>query len=180
MQSTDDLKLFALFYVNEHENLSTSEKKYFYNFIEKVNEQQIKNLLITGKPVENLKEIEAYYGGMPMGDLWKAVGKSQGFTAGFNAGMVKTLAVSAFLAFVATVAAKAYQRFLSKAAIKCKDLKGIEKTNCMAKVKKMAQQAKINELQKGLALCSKSKKPGTCSDKMKHKIAVEKAKMGEL
>ncbi len=180
MTSINNLKLFTFFYINEQDKLTISEKKYLYNFVEKANEQQIKNLLLTGNIVENLEEIEFRYGGMPMNDLWKALAQSKGYSAGLTSGVGKGLAVSALVALSVAVAAKTYKRFFSKEARACQGLKGVEKTNCMIKAKKLAQQAKIKELEKGLALCTKSKKPGTCSDKIKHKIAIEKAKLGDL
>lgn len=188
MINIKDLKLFTLFYIDEHDRLTKEEKKYLYNFTESATKEQIIHLLMTGKPVKkpSIKEVEYIASWSEVSrtiafgaDSWER-GIAHGTRIGVQTGTHRGLAAAALVAAVLVIATKAYKRFMSKAAKACKTLKGIEKTNCMSKFKQQAQKAKIGELQKGLSFCAKTKKPGACADKLKRKISIEKAKLGQL
>lgn len=56
----NDLKVFSLFYVNDHENLTKDNKLYFVNFIKEADEFELMNLLVTGK-AKKINEDEAIY-----------------------------------------------------------------------------------------------------------------------
>jgi len=67
--------------------------------------------------------------------------------------------------------AYAYNRFLSKAAKKCSDYAGNEKTECMKRVRAGASDAEMNELKRSMALCNMSSDPMTCKKRLKDRIS---------
>jgi len=177
----NDLRLFALFYVDEHENFTKKECSVLYKFIKEATLDEVANLLATGNMEKNISESARTA-------AWSAVAKThlgtdpikRVYQAGQGTGISQGLAAAAVIALASTLAFKAYQRFLSKAAKACKGKSGDEKTNCMNKFKQQAQKAKIDSLQKSLQSCSKSKDPSACKIKMTKKINKEKAKLGTL
>jgi len=57
--NSDDLKLFALFYIKEQEDLSDKDKIDLMNFIENANDEEVTFLLATGyKPGETVHKIK--------------------------------------------------------------------------------------------------------------------------
>lgn len=74
-------------------------------------------------------------------------------------------ALAALLGFIAY---KVYQNYLSKAAQSCKD--NPNKAECIENFKKKAKLIQIQQLQKGLAQCAKSKDPDKCRQSIVNKI----------
>lgn len=81
--------------------------------------------------------------------------------------VAKTITAAALLAAGAFV----YNRFLSKAAKKCSDYVGDDKSECMKRVRSGASDAEMNELKKSMALCNMSSDPMTCKKRLKDRIA---------
>ncbi len=179
-----DIKAFTTFYINEHDRLTEDDKDILYTFVDNANIDQLKNLLVTGKmtthPLTEFRVAPLHVGipAQTKGVFQAMSGKD--YSIGMIDGVTTGITAVALVALASAVAYKIYKRFLSKAAKACNNKGGMEKTNCMAKFKKQATQAKIGVLQKGLSKCSKSKDPALCKNKLKVKISKEKAKMGEL
>jgi len=178
----NDLKLFSMFYTNEHESLTKQQKLQIIDFIKEANEDQVYNLLITGK-ITSVKEAEKIDPEMVKilkeSSVWSSVGgisdysgatPGQAFHQGVGQGAGAAFATSAIVAGAAVLAVKLYKRFLSKAAKACNRKTGTEKTLCMNIYKKKALQAKATAFQQAKSKCSKSKNPTKCKASLDRKI----------
>jgi hypothetical protein len=109
-------------------------------------------------------------------DAAKQVGKGAKALATSPGG--KAVAAVAVAAAAAAAGIKAYQRFFSQAAKACKG--AADRSACLSKYRKTAQQAKINALQKGMAQCSSAKNPDKCKGRIQAKVQKAKAQMAKL
>jgi hypothetical protein len=178
----DDLKYFALTYINLQDNLTEQEKNKLAKFVVESTEDQIKFLLskgcMTNKKSE-LNEVE----GINVGGLKGAtfLGSDSGFlniTLGPNA-LTALAAVGGITAaaLLITAAAKVYNRFISVAGRKCQDYKGgISRELCLVTVKTEAVKKQMEQLSKVKSACSKSKDPKKCSSKIESRLAKLKLK----
>jgi len=107
-------------------------------------------------------------------------GYKAGKTAGQKLGLVHGLATAAVAALIITVSYRFYKRFLSKAARACKGKKFAEKTSCMNKYRRGAMKGQMLQLQNGVKICSKTKNPAKCKNKIVKKIKGLKVKLGTL
>lgn len=71
-------------------------------------------------------------------------------------------------ALIGYIAYKVYQNYLSKAAQVCKDME--DKSECMMNYKKKAKLLRIQQLQKNMTQCVKSKDPDKCRKSLSDKI----------
>jgi len=85
---------------------------------------------------------------------------------------------TAFAALLAYVAFKVYQSYLSKASISCKD--SPDKQTCMINYKKKAKLLQIQQLQKGISQCVKTKNPDKCRVSIQNKINGLRSKIGKV
>jgi len=85
---------------------------------------------------------------------------------------------TAFASLLAYVAFKVYQSYLSKAAISCKD--SPDKQTCMMNYKKKAKLLQIQQLQKGISQCIKTKNPDKCRISIQNKINNLRSKIGKV
>jgi len=183
--NTKDLKIFAMYYVMEHDDLLKEEKLGLIEFIKEASEDQVKFLLITGEVMPKLvqEDIDALKEAPLGGQAWKAFGSTSMFKdpvkATYKAGQTSGATHAVVVAAALFAGAKAYKRFLSKAARACKEKGGVDKTRCMQKFKLDAKKAKIAAMQKGMSACSKTKDPSKCKAKLQGKIAKEKASLGQ-
>jgi len=92
---------------------------------------------------------------------------------------VRTAKVVTVVALLAA-GAYAYNRFLTKAARKCSDYAGSDKTECMKRVRAGASDAEMNELKKSMALCSMSSDPMTCKKRLKDRITKVSEQLEQL
>jgi len=182
-----EIKLFAGYYVAEHDNLTTDEKVKLIDWVKNANTEQIKYLLLTGKVKDNLVQEDLDYLKEGIGtQAWQAFGMSSGdpvkgiYTMGMSHGFKLGMAGTALAALAAMMAAKAYKSFLSKAAKACKGKSGVTKKACMEKFRLEGMKSKVRILQKSLSMCTKTKNPAACKSKIQMKIAREKAKLGQL
>lgn len=75
-------------------------------------------------------------------------------------------------ASIANMAFKAYKVYFSKAARRCKDLPGQEKSLCMIQAKIIGKNAELAKLRGGMSKCNKVKKgPEKCLLKLKTKLS---------
>ena len=176
MKSMLEMKIFAVYYINEQDNLTKQDKKILLDFVKKADKNQVLNLLQTGKMLheanwaseipERAKGIFDFQKTTP--DLARLTGNVEG------------IAIAAIIASILSAAYIVYKRYLSKAAKACKSLKGIERKECLVKFERNAIQAKIASIAKGLPLCAKSKDPAKCKAKLQSKINAEKQKLGNI
>jgi len=190
-----DIKLFAGYYVYFQENLSNKDKITFFNFIKEATDNQVECLLLTGKMISEERVLEFYSkdlttvidalphqtSGDVINSLARVLNKhtAQGVAKGQIQGAVVTGGI-VIAALAATLAAKLYKSYFSKAARACKGKKGVEKQKCMRNAKMAATKEKIIALAKAQGVCSKSKQPEKCVAKLKLKIAKEKIKMKKI
>jgi len=175
------LKIFALNYVKEHDNLTKEQKLGVAEFIMEASDEQVKFLLTTGEVKDKLTEED--------NKLLKKRINEGGFDNiiatiidNLLVSPVETsgvlISVSALIAAVGVASMKVYQIILSKAARTCKGKSGNEKISCFNKFKRDAQTAKIKALQLAISKCSKTKNPSSCKNKLQSKINKEKSKIG--
>lgn len=164
----DELKYFALTYIDLQDNLTIKEKNTLAEFVVEANEDQVSHLLVEGEMLE-----------AGFGAGWEK-GYSAGEDVGLKMGATGGVAAAGVAALVITLAFKTYKRFLSKAARACKQFAFDAKTSCMNKYKRDALKAQVGELTKGKAKCSKSNNPTKCAEKINKKIHNVKAKLGAL
>lgn len=170
--NVDDLKMFTFFYINEHSRLTKEEKTILFDFAKDATPKQLECLLNTGRmvDVENLSE-DHTSGGLIYTSSTST--PQQVWNTSWQ-GMAAAAAVALALA----AGYKIYRDYLSKAARACKGKKGDDLVNCRSEFKKKAQRAKVAALQKSMSKCAKTKDPNACKNKLRAKIAQEKAKMG--
>jgi len=173
-----DIKLFALYYINEHKNLSYDEKIMLANYVKESNIDNLSYLLATGEMINEDFSPTNFRISPELQDKWE---KAAAFKDAFSKGQMAGMTAAVIAAAVAALSYKAYKSYLSKAARACSGKKGAEKTSCMQKFKVQATKEKIKVLQNGMASkCSKSKDPNACKKNIQKKINKEKAKLGEL
>ena len=173
--NTTDLKIFAMYYVMEHDNLLKEEKIAVMEFIKDNSEDHVKHLLLTGEVKYELVKEDLDFIKEGITDNWPNVVSAR------NYGRVHGALAAVLVAAAAFAAAKAYKRYFTKAGKTCAGKKGIEKKKCIMQVKQKAQQEKLKQLQSALSSgCPKSKDPASCKQKLQSKISKEKAKMGML
>ena len=90
------------------------------------------------------------------------------------------LAAAAVVTLVGYAGYKTYKKVFSKSTKACASSKGAEKKACLKKFKADALKARMTQLQKGMAVCSKSKDPNTCKAKIKKEMDKLKAKSKKL
>jgi len=188
------LKLFSGHYVNESDNLTSSEKLHLIGFIREADKNEVLSLLVTGRVddvlteqenlnetelfIENLLEIpkltkpvykvpkgHARYG--PMGTSVPSYVKTGPTGAGKATAAVAAAAVAAA---IITAGVLAYKRFFSKAAKACKGKSGGERKTCLQTFKNNAVIAQMSVLKSGLGKCAKTKNPTKCKLKVQNKI----------
>jgi len=94
-----------------------------------------------------------------------------------GAGAVGATVLSGMLLYGAY---KTFQRFYSKAAKACAGKSGSDKSACMREYKMSALKAQMNDLQKALAACGKSKNPKKCSKTVSAKIMKIRKQIAKL
>lgn len=75
---------------------------------------------------------------------------------------------------------KIYKKYLNKAARFCKNKKGKELTNCVNKFKIDGLEKEVHLLKNREKLCSQTKNPKECSDKVKNRIYKRLKKISTL
>lgn len=93
-----------------------------------------------------------------------------GTSKGGGDGNLKMMLITGVVILVASVSFMLYRRYMSKAAKACSKLKGNNKTRCMELARKEANKIKVLTLQKNKKLCSNTKNPKKCIDKLNKKI----------
>ena len=187
--NTIDLKIFTMFYINEHDNLTKKEKLELMLFVREASKEQVGYLLITGEVQNKLTEshLRTLNEGIT-GTAWRALGVTpiskdpvtSIYTFGMSHGFKLGMGAAALAALAGVIGYKVYQAYLSKAARACKGKSGPAKTDCMVKFKKAGVMKRIEAMKKVEANCSKTKDPEKCKFKIARQIAKAKAKMGEL
>jgi hypothetical protein len=174
MMSMLEIKIFAVYYINEQENLTKVDKKILVDFVKNANKNQVLKLLQTGTMLH-----EANWAA-EIPERAKGLFDFEKTTTDLarQSGSVEGMAIAAVIAGILSTAYLVYKRYLSKAAKACKDYKGVQRKECIAKFERMAIQAKITSISKGLSACAKSKDPAKCKAKLQSKIAAEKQKLG--
>lgn len=163
-----DLKLFTLFYINEHDKLTKVEKLKLMDFSSEASKTELLNLLISGninskhivtkEEEEQISEIVGFL-------MWPLVSYMS-----YGAGLKDGMGAIALVSIASAVSYKIYKQYLTKAAKACKDKKGLAKEECMTKFKREGLKKQLNILQKGLVDCKNTKDPKLCQEKMKKKI----------
>ena len=164
----DNLKYFALTYIDLQENLSIADKNTLAKFVVEANENQVEHLLVEGKMVE-----------ANFGVGWER-GYSTGQDVGLKMGATGGVAAAGVAALVITASYTIYKRFLSKAARGCSKFGGQAKTSCMIKYKRDALKAQIAKLNGGKAKCANTKDRAKCVQKLDKKVQSVRAKLGTL
>jgi hypothetical protein len=164
----DDLKYFALTYIDLQDNLTIQEKNELAKFVVGANEDQVAYLLCEGEMVEKFDP-----------NSWQQ-GQDYGQDVGLKMGATGGIAAAGVAAIVITTAFKAYKRFLSKAARGCSKFAGQAKTSCMIKYKRDALKAQIAKLNGGKAKCANTKDRANCVQKLDKKVQSVRAKLGTL
>ena len=166
----NDLKEFAIFYVNEHDRLSKEEKQLFYNFIKEASDDQVTYLLTTGKMKNTLTESDR--------NLVSEFGIEKGWTGPvFDFGQLPlgaaAVGASVVAALIARSAYRLYKDKLSKIGKQCSHFKhgSKERNECELKAKNKAKEIEIAALKKLSNMCVKSKNPSECKEKIMKKIA---------
>ena len=187
----NDLKEFAIFYVNEHDRLSKEEKQLFYNFIEEASNDQVTYLLTTGKMKNKLTEndliiIKEAYGvgggvGPFAGAFTSLFGTDQVTLIGpSGSGIVAGLVAAAL---IARGAYKLYKNKINKYGRQCKHLVhgSPERKKCERDAKSKALNDKIQAYKTSISkLCPKSKDPEKCKASIMKKISKETGKLKVL
>jgi len=175
-----DLKIFALEYVQLHDDLLKEEKLAIGNFIMEASDKQVEFMLLTGKVKDKLtkEDINLINKNKSILELW--VFSNDEIKAVLAAGAILGAGATVFATAISKLAHKAYKRFLSQAARKCKGKAGNEKTSCMKNAREEALRGKIKMYQQGISKCSKTKSPSDCKAKLVFKINKTKAQLGEL
>lgn len=171
---TTDLKLFAGFYIMEHDELPNEDKLRLLEYVQESDRDQVLSLLSTGmmdvgepvsEVVDIITQVTELCEGLPPVEHGALIG----------AGAIVVAAA------ILSASSKLYKRHLSKAARSCRDYGSVKKTACMNKFKIDAIKGQIGFLKKSKSrVCAKSKKPAKCNAKVDRKIAKLKAKLGEV
>lgn len=85
-------------------------------------------------------------------------------------GTKKIVAGGALALLVISLAFLVYRRFMSKAAKACKKFKGEERKECIKKYREKAKQLKVQTLMQNRKVCSKTKNPQKCVEKINKKL----------
>lgn len=160
----DDLKYFALTYIDLQDNLTIQEKNELAKFVTEASENQVVHLLCEGEMIQEV-DPASYYAGKEAGLKWGASGG---------------VAAAGVAAVVITASYQIYKRFLSKAARGCNKFTGQAKTSCMIKYKRDALKAQIAKLNGGKVKCSNTKDRAGCVQKLDKKVQSLRAKLGTL
>jgi len=181
MTGNTNLKVLALYYVLEHENLTKENKLGLGNFITEANDNEVIHLLISGEAKRNVttEEVDQLLEFMGESGYSFAQKVELFLSKGLIPDSFKPWAILGIAAIAAAAGMIAYRKKFSAASKSCANRKGPEKKACMNKFKIDAQKAKIMVMQKGLAACSKTKNPAKCKGKLQVRIAKEKAKLGQ-
>jgi hypothetical protein len=185
---SNDLKLFALFYIKEHDDLSDKDKIKFMNFVEGANDDEILSLLYTGQmPGDEIYRIREADGEAFRIEESSAVALA---TAGISARSLYktsksdtpkeekpwgattiTLGASAASSLALALAHKINKKTMKQLSGKCEKEKGMAKKACHNKIKKDSIRAEKVALNSMKIKCRKTKNPETCIKNIDKRIA---------
>jgi hypothetical protein len=152
---SNDLKLFALYYIKEHE-ISDKDKLKLMGFVENANDEEILFLLATGQmPSESnfvVKEIDGQAYRLEKVDF-ETISKTMANFQAFN---------PAITAMALSISMKVGKEQMKKLASKCENEKGAAKTTCHKMIRRDAIRAEIRALSSMKTKCHKAKSSETC------------------
>ncbi len=173
------LKIFALEYIKEQDNLTKDDKLQLAYFVRDSNDSQVESLLLGGTMLSE-EEANKFLGEAidpsMLGNLIRGGPDlaSQAASLG-QAAILQSAAVVA--AGIIAAGFIVYRNYFSKIGKKCRDYQGVPKKLCLATVRGSATSKHIQKLQASKKLCSKSKDPAKCSNKVDQKIEKLKSKL---
>jgi hypothetical protein len=187
MMNSDDLKLFAICYIKEHEFLDDKERIQLMEYVEKAADEEVLFLLSTGSMLsldESLAvqavgtTVDVVQTGINARDIARAgwmTGKA-GYT-GYRAydamknlpneekpwGPTTTaLAGAAISALAASMSMKVNKKYMERMEKKCDKETGIAKKTCHNKIRRDAIRTEIVSLTSMKVKCRKAKNAETC------------------
>lgn len=169
METLQEKKLFTSIYVSLHENLSKSDKKIIYDFIEEADNKQIDNLLKTGKmeKSENLNEFETLTG---FGKTIIKLSSKEAQVAQSVGGVVAAAAII-------WLAMKAVGKIRTKKECKNYKVNSAPWKLCQTTVKIKQKQLEIKMLKGKIGLCKHSKDPKICNERITKRLNKASAKL---
>lgn len=195
----DNLKEFTFHYINTHDKLSLDEKKQIWEFVKTASENQVINLLLTGKMneednavreninlLEEASNIAAQVDAAVLKQMIAAIfGKGAMYQIpilgqGPQIGAGVTLVGGILAAVLITLSYQTFKIIFSKAERKCIKLEGIQKEACRVGVKLHAKKEQLKKLQQSLAICEKTKKSDKCKAKLNAKIGKVKTEINTI
>lgn len=171
-----DTKLFAMYYTEAHDRLTVSEKKQIIDFIDEANHDQVLNLLVTGRMVNDLSSLKEGIA-KDIGRTYRTIRHYEGPAAANTKAAIAGLAVAAVVAAAGVAAAKVYKAYFSKASKACNKFEGDAKKKCMKKYKADAIKQQIASLNSAKSKCKNTKDPKGCVAKIDVKVAKLKQKL---
>lgn len=204
----EDLKLFALFYIKESDNLSNKEKISLMEYVDKVGESEILFLLATGCTPDNYVSIEESNGvayriqEVARVDLAARLAV-RGITAMKGEDLLQTyksydptnpeqaeekpwghstreLALTAFNALANSIAYKMKKKYVDKNMQKCEKEIGVARKACHNKIRKDAIRAQIVALSSMKVKCRKTKNFDKCTKDIDAQIKNLQNKMNAI
>lgn len=192
--NSEDLKLFAIFYIKEDEVLSNKEKIQLMEFVEQAQDEEVLFLLATGQmPGERIVEVKNHGDAFRIEESYEA---AKGIAkAGFYVGKagfqgMKTyktfkgdskhespvgqstmfLGGTAAASFAAAVSYKLKKKHLVKMGLQCDKEKGKAKKVCYNKIRRDAIRVEIVSLSSMKVKCRKTKDSEKCIKKIEQRI----------
>ena len=180
--NSDDLKLFALFYIKEDEWLTDKEKVKLMEFVEVSNDEQVLYLLATGQlqldesvtmPLV-AKAVDAIQGGIAAKALYSAskAGGQVYMTKRYLSKSIPkekpwgqtslNLTGTAMSALATALALKMNKKYIAKMDKKCSNEKGLAKKTCHNKIRRDGIRAEIVSLTSMKVRCRKAKDTDIC------------------
>ena len=193
--NSNDLKLFAIFYIKEDEVLTDMEKVKLMEYVENADDEKILFLLKTGTvfPISESGAslgiaigADAIIGGMSAARLAKTgwvAGK--GAYTGYNAyksittlpkdekpwgSSTISLAGSAVSSLATAIAFKVNKKYMEKMKKKCDQEKGMAKKTCYNKIRRDAIRAEVVALTSMKVKCRKAKNADICVQNIDKRI----------
>lgn len=200
----NDLKLVALFYINEDEVLSDRDKFKLMEFVEKSEQKDILLLLATGQmPGNEILTIEESEGAFRISEFiymshplsgvlatnlarmgyhgyktWKSI--KDPWKEHEKTGHELGTATTAVSSFAAAAAFKIKQQHIEKLSKMCDKEKGMAKKVCHNKIRRDGMRHEITVLSGLKNICNKSREPNSCKKKIDTRIKVIQKKMDSI
>jgi hypothetical protein len=160
---SEDLKLFALFYIKEDETLSKKEKIKLMNYVEGTSDEDLLFFLATGQfssdKFYKIQEMPTASGIATAISISDARDLAEEKTLSSSTFRLTGAAVSA-LAF--SVAHKINKKYMQETKRQCDSEKGIAKKTCYNKIRRDAIRVEMVSLNSSKTKCQKTKNPETC------------------